>query len=218
MSKKVLDRLKAQFGDRILSVSDFRGDDEATVAPKDWLEVARFLFTDSELQMNQFTDLTAADYPLRESGERFDVLLLVRSLTKGHRVRLKTRVRDGEPLASLISVWKGADWTEREVFDMFGIKFAGHPDLRRILMYDEFEGYPLRKDYPIERTQPLVPYRVVEGTEKLAPFGKEEGQPYNRIDWLARMSGKNLQVSPAIALQQEQRDALSQGSEPSDKS
>ncbi len=214
MSKKVLDRLKAQFGDRILSVSDFRGDDEVTVAPKDWLEVARFLFSDSELQMNQFTDITAADYPLREPEvPRFDVLLLVRSLTKGHRVRVKTRVRENESLASLISVWKGADWTEREVYDMFGIKFAGHPDLRRILMYEEFEGYPLRKDYPIERTQPLVPYRDVEGTEKLAPFGKEEGQPYNRIDWLARMSGKNLQVSPAIALQQEQRDALSQGSD-----
>jgi NADH-quinone oxidoreductase subunit C len=142
------------------------------------------------------------------------VLLLVRSMVTGHRVRIKTRVRDNEALDSLITVWKGADWTEREVFDMFGIKFAGHPDLRRILMYEEFEGHPLRKDYPIERTQPLVPYRDVEGTEKLAPFGVEEGQPYNRIDWLARMSGRNLQVSPAIALQQEQREALSQGSQP----
>jgi len=213
MSKKVLDRLKAQFGDRILATSDFRGDDEAVVAPKDWLEVARFLLSDAELQMNQFTDLTATDYPLREPElPRFDVLLLVRSLSKGHRIRLKTRVKDNEPLDSLYSVWKGADWTEREVYDMFGVKFTGHPDLRRILMYDEFVGYPLRKDYPIERTQPLVPYRDVEGTEKLAPFGVEEGQPYNRIDWLARIGGKNLQVSPAIALQQEQRDALSQGS------
>lgn len=213
MSKKVLDRLKAQFGDRILSVSDFRGDDEAVVAPKDWREVAQFLKSDAELQMNQFTDLTAADYPLREPGlPRFDVVLMVRSMTKGARIRLKTRVGDNQALDSLHPVWKGADWTEREVYDMFGIKFTGHPDLRRILMYEEFVGYPLRKDYPIERTQPLIPYRDVEGTEKLAPFGKEEGQPYNRIDWLARMSGRNLQVSPAIALQQEQRDALSQGS------
>lgn len=212
MSKKVLDRLKAQFGDRILSVSDFRGDEEAVVAPKDWREVAQFLKSDSELLMDQFTDLTAADYPLREPGlPRFDVVLMVRSMTKGLRARLKTRVGDNQALDSLHPVWKGADWTEREVYDMFGIKFTGHPDLRRILMYEEFVGYPLRKDYPIERTQPLVPYRDVEGTEKLAPFGKEEGQPYNRIDWLARMSGRNLQVSPAIALQQEQRDALSQG-------
>jgi len=213
MSKKVLDRLKAQFGDRILSVSDFRGDDEAVVAPKDWREVAQFLKSDAELQMNQFTDITAVDYPLREPGlPRFDVVLMVRSMTKGARIRLKTRVGDNQALDSLHPVWKGADWTEREVYDMFGIKFTGHPDLRRILMYEEFVGYPLRKDYPIERTQPLIPYRDVEGTEKLAPFGKEEGQPYNRIDWLARMSGRNLQVSPAIALQQEQRDALSQGS------
>jgi hypothetical protein len=136
------------------------------------------------------------------------VLVMLRSLGKNHRVRLKTRVGDGEELDSLVPVWLGADWTEREVYDLFGVVFRGHPDLRRILMYDEFIGYPLRKDYPIDKTQPLVPYRDV-GPSKLAPFGHEEGNPFGRIDWLARMSGRDLQVSPAIGLQQGQRPALS---------
>ena len=209
MSMKVLARLRAQFGERILATDSFCGDDEALVSPKDWLEIAQFLRDDPECAMNHFIDITAVDYPEREPAlPRFDVLVMVRSLAKNSRVRLKTRVRDGEDLDSLVPVWLGADWTEREVYDMFGIRFRAHPDLRRILMYDEFVGYPLRKDYPINKTQPLVPYRDV-GPSKLKPFGVDEGNPYGRIDWLARMSGRNLQVSPAIAVQQGQRPALS---------
>jgi len=157
MSKKVLARLSARFADRILAVDSFCGDDEALVAPADWLEVARFLRDDGECAMNHFIDITAVDYPEREPElPRFDVLLMLRSLSKKYRVRLKTRVHDGEPLDSLTEVWLGANWTEREVYDMFGIKFRGHPDLRRILMYEEFVGYPLRKDYPKDKRQPLV--------------------------------------------------------------
>jgi NADH-quinone oxidoreductase subunit C len=133
---------------------------------------------------------------------------MARSLGKNHRVRLKTRVREDEELDTLTSVWLGTNWPEREVYDLFGVRFRGHPDLRRILMYDEFIGYPLRKDYPIEKTQPLIPYRDV-GPSKLAPFGPDEGNPFGRIDWLARMAGRDLQVSPAIGVQQGQRPALS---------
>ena len=92
---------------------------------------------------------------------------------------------------------------------MFGIPFKGHPDLRRILMYEEFEGHPLRKDYPIDRAQPLVPYRDTDEIDKLPPFGIEEGQPFARIDWEARLAGRDQQVSPAIGLQQGQRRTLS---------
>jgi NADH-quinone oxidoreductase subunit C len=209
MSKQILARLRSRFGDKILATDSFCGDDEALVAPADWLEVARFLRDDSACAMNHFIDITAADYPEREPElPRFDVLVFVRSLGLNHRVRLKTRVGDGDPLDSLVTIWAGADWTEREVYDMFGVQFRGHPDLRRILMYEEFVGYPLRKDYPITKTQPLIPYRDV-APSKLAPFGVEEGNPFGRIDWLARMSGANLQVSPAIAVQQGQRPALS---------
>jgi NADH-quinone oxidoreductase subunit C len=216
MSKKVLARLTAHFGERILETDSFRGDEEAVVAPRDWLEVARFLRDDAECVMNHFVDLTACDYPERETEvarlPRFDVLLFVRSLSTKARIRLKTRVRDGEELDSLTPVWRGADWTERECYDMFGVRFRNHPDLRRILMYEEFVGYPLRKDYPINKTQPLVPYRDVPPS-KLAPFGEDEGNPYGRIDWFARLSGRNLQVSPAIGVQQGQRPALSIGDE-----
>jgi NADH-quinone oxidoreductase subunit C len=211
MSQAVIERLKAQFGERILETHDYRGDDTAVVPAAAWLEVANFL--KSELAMNQFIDLTAVDYPEREPElPRFDVVLHVRSLGQKHRVRLKTRVADGEALPTLTGVWAGADWGEREVWDMFGIKFEGHPDLRRVLLYEEFVGHPLRKDYPIERTQPLVPYRQVEGLTKLPPFGLDEGQPFGRIQWQERLKGRDQQVSPAIAVQQGQKRALSETS------
>lgn len=214
MSKKVIDRLKAQFGTRILATSDFRGDDEALVAKKDWLEVARFLRDDADLAMNHFLGLTAVDYPSREPElPRFDVVLFVRSMSKNHRVRLKTYVGEGEDVDSVIGVWEGANWTEREVFDMFGVRFKGHPDLRRVLLYPEFVGHPLRKDYPIDRAQPLVEYRKVPGIEKIAPFGPDMGQPFSRVDWNERLAGRDNQVSPAIGTQEGQRPNVSQGAE-----
>jgi NADH-quinone oxidoreductase subunit C len=213
MSERALERVKAHFGERVLESSSFRGDDTCVVAPADWLELATFLRDDPECNFDHFVDITAVDYPEREPEQpRFDLVLLMRSLAKKHRIRAKTRLRVDEPVASLASIWQGADWTEREVFDMFGIRFSGHPDLRRILMYEEFEGYPLRKDYPISRTQPLIPYRDV-APAKLAPFGADMGQPFGRIDWLARLGGGNRQVSPAIAVQQGQRPALSDGTD-----
>ncbi len=209
MSKAAVERVKKQLGDRVLETSDFRGDDRIRVAPKDWLEVATFLRDDPELRMTMFVELTAVDWPEREPEPRFDVLLIVRSLEKKHRLQLETRVGDGEKLSSLSGVWPGTNWAEREVWDMFGIPFDGHPDLRRILLYPEFEGYPLRKDYPIDRVQPLVPYRDEADLYKLPPFGADEGQPLARIDWQARLEGREEQVSPAIGLQQGQRRALS---------
>ncbi|MBK6579143.1 MAG: NADH-quinone oxidoreductase subunit C [Sandaracinaceae bacterium] len=211
MSKSAIARLKAQFGDKILSTSDFRGDDSCYVAPSDWAAVATFLRDDDQLKMNMFTDLTAVDYPEREPDEpRFELVLMVRSLEKNHRVIVKTKVADGATPATLVGVWAGANWAEREVFDMFGIRFKDHPDLRRILMYDEFEGYPLRKDYPIDRVQPIVEYRDSNEMTKQAPFGIEEGQPFARIDWEARLGAdKPTQVSPAIAQQQGETRTLS---------
>jgi NADH-quinone oxidoreductase subunit C len=214
MSRRVLDRLRAAFGERILETTEFRGDEVAIVAPADWVEIATFVKRDPECMMNHFTDITAADFPEREPEvARFDVVVCVRSMLHRHRVRLKTRVGDGEELATLGGVWAGAAWGEREIYDMFGIRFTGHQDLRRILLYEEFIGHPLRKDYPIDRTQPLVPYRDngMVGS-KLPPFGQDEGQPWTRINWVARLKGEDQQVSPAIALQQGQRKALSESS------
>lgn len=214
MSQRVLERLKAQFGERILESKSYRGDESVRIAPQDWVEVATFLKHDGECALTHFTDLTAVDYPEREPEEpRFEVVLIVHSLEKKQRVMLKTRVADGQSLPSLVRVWAGADWAEREVYDMFGIRFEGHPDLRRILLYEEFVGYPLRKDYPIDRTQPLVPYRELPGTvTKLPPFGQDEGQPWGRIQWQERLRGGDRQVSPAIAVQVGQRRSISESS------
>ena len=208
MSQAVLDRLSTQFGERVLETSDAFGDHEARVAVKDWVEVAQFIKDDAELQMDHFIDLTAIDYPERKSA-RFDLTLIMRSSVNGARIRLRTHVKDGEEPGTLSGLWAGANWAEREVWDMFGIKFKDHPDMRRILLYEEFVGHPLRKDYPIDKAQPLVPYREVGDIEKLAPFGIEEGQPFARIDWESRLAGRDEQVSPAIGVQQGQRRSLS---------
>jgi len=208
MSQAVVDRLNAQFGERVLEASDAFGDHEVLVALKDWAEVAQFMKDDADLQMDHFIDLTAVDYPERESA-RFDLLLMTRSSVTGARIRLRTHVKDGEEPATLSGIWSGANWAEREVWDMFGIKFNGHPDMRRILLYEEFVGHPLRKDYPIDKAQPLVPYREVDTIDKLPPFGIEEGQPFARIDWESRLAGGDSQVSPALGVQQGQRRTLS---------
>ncbi len=208
MSQAVVDRLTEALGPRVLETSDAFGDYEVVVAASDWVELAKLMRHDDALQMDHFIDLTAVDYPERASA-RFDVVLMLRSSVTGARIRARTYVKDGESLETVSGIWAGANWAEREVWDMFGIPFEGHPDLRRILMYDEFVGYPLRKDYPIDKAQPLVPYRDVDDVAKLPPFGIEEGQPFARIDWESRLAGRDNQVSPAIGVQQGQRRALS---------
>jgi NADH-quinone oxidoreductase subunit C len=110
-----------------------------------------------ETRLEQLTDLTAVDYLGREP--RFEVVYQLYSVTLNHRLRVKVPIGADDSVPTASGVWKSALWAERETFDMFGIRFAGHPDLRRILMYPEFEGHPLRKDYPLLQRQPLVPER-----------------------------------------------------------
>lgn len=181
MSKVVLEALKQRFGDAVLETHSVFGDDTAVVAPERWFEIARFLKTDPRCAMSQFIDITCVDYPDREP--RFEVVMHLRSLERGHRVRLKARVGesdngDSPDIDSITPLWQGANWFEREAFDMFGVVFRGHPDLRRILMYPEFKGAPLRKDYPANKTQPLVEF--LPGFEKQAPFGPDEGMSFGR--------------------------------------
>ncbi len=189
MSKLVLDKLKAKFGDDILETHAQFGDETALVSPDRWKEICQFLRSDPALDFNMLTDLCAVDYPARgAAGERLEVVLHLYSVGKRHRVRLKARVGDeelvGAELDSVCDVWSGANWFEREVYDMSGVTFRGHPDLRRILMYPEFVGHPLLKDYPAQKTQPLVEYRSEEDAgvplEKLAPFREDEGMSFER--------------------------------------
>lgn len=206
MSKAIVDKLKAEIGDSV-TVETFRGDDRAHVPLNEWVRAATFL---RDAGMDFFGDLTAVDWPERTPEiPRFELVLYVRSSETGKRAFVTTDVAEGSKAPSLTKVWAGANWAEREVYDMFGVEFSGHDDMRRILLYEEFEGYPLRKDYPIDRAQPLVEYRQVDGLTKFPPFGIEEGQPFARIDWQERLAGRDAQVSPAIALQSGQTRALS---------
>jgi NADH-quinone oxidoreductase subunit C len=189
MSKLVLENLKEKFGASILEVHSDFGDDTALVARETWKAVCQHVRTDPALDFDMLVDLCGVDYPERgATGERIEVVLHLYSLGKRHRVRLKTRVGDeemeGAELESVTSIWAGANWFEREVYDMSGVTFTGHPDLRRILMYPEFVGHPLLKDYPANKTQPLVPYRSESEAgvplEKLAPFREDEGMSFGR--------------------------------------
>ena len=211
MSKKLAKRLKKELKSSVLEINDAFGDYEVVVPLKDWLKVCTFLHDDEECLLDHFIDLTAVDFPEREAGgePRFEVLVFLRSSTLGHRLRVKTMVADGEEVPTLIELWSGANWTEREVWDMFGIRFKGHPDMRRILLYEEFEGHPLRKDYPIDKAQPLIEYRVTGENTKLPPFGIEEGQPFPRVNWEERLAGRDEQVSPSLGVQSGQRRMLS---------
>ena len=135
------------------------GDATAEVASDRIIEVLTFLHDDPECEFEMLTDLTAVD----RLGEapRFEVVYHLCSLSRRHRVRIKARVSEADPVIdSAVSVYASANWMEREVFDMYGIRFEGHPDLRRILLYEEFEGHPLRKDYPKEKRQPLIGPRI----------------------------------------------------------
>jgi NADH-quinone oxidoreductase subunit C len=156
MAQIILDKLTETFrGGEILETGSHRGNEWVRVRPDAWLQVCRFLKDDPALAMDMFIDLTAVDRYGREP--RFDVVVHLYSLGKKHRVRLYAGVPEEDPtIDTLVPLWAGADWFEREAYDLYGVRFRGHPDLRRILMYPEFVGHPLRKDYPKEKRQPLV--------------------------------------------------------------
>ncbi len=135
-----------------------RGQAVVMVERERLLAALRTLREHAELRFDVLVDLTAVDYLGRTP--RFEVVYQLRSLEKNHQVRMKVGVPEADPIVPTASaIWKSALWAEREVWDLFGIRFAQHPDLRRILMYPEFVGHPLRKDYPLNERQPLVPER-----------------------------------------------------------
>lgn len=129
--------------------------DWTLIVPADGLLALLTWLRDDPVALFDFcSDLTAVDWPART--ERFDLVYVLYSVPKRHRVRVKTRIADGQAVPSAVHVWPAVNWFEREVFDMYGIAFTGHPDLRRILMPDEWQGHPQRKDYPIEGPGEIV--------------------------------------------------------------
>lgn len=163
----VLARVRGKFGDTgiLIHTHSAHGDETIVVQPEDVLEVMEFLRNDEELQFDMMMDLTAVDYLgnmrahdyMKQLGARFEVVYHLYSVPKNHRIRVKAPVsEDNCFIDSVTGVWAGADWFEREAWDLYGIVFRGHPNLKRILLYDEFVGHPLRKDYSKTKRQPLI--------------------------------------------------------------
>ncbi|HEU0264866.1 MAG TPA: NADH-quinone oxidoreductase subunit C [Geobacterales bacterium] len=146
-TNRAVSKLKEKFAAAVKEVVEFRGEVTITVAKEQIVEICRFL--KSELKYNFLTDLTCVD----KLGEepRFLVVYQLYSIPNKDRLRIKAPVTEGDcTIDSVIPVWEGANWLEREAYDMFGVVFRNHPDLRRILMTDDWVGYPLRKDYPLQ--------------------------------------------------------------------
>ena len=150
-----LQALQSALPGAVTQLTYWVGDWTAIVAAGRLVEVARYLRDTDGAQFDYCSDVTAVDWPARAEA-RFDLVYCLYSTARRHRVRLKVRAADGEAVASVTGIWAAANWLEREAFDLFGIPFAGHPDLRRILMPDEWQGHPQRKDYPLEGPGELI--------------------------------------------------------------
>jgi NADH-quinone oxidoreductase subunit C len=176
VSQAALDALTARFGAAVYRTHSQHGDDTALVDPARNVEVLAFLRDTPGLLFDQLIDITCFDTlglddrslralgagsaPGDPTARRFHVVYHLRSMATGKRLRIKAAVDEGPAgenpeIDSVTALWKAAIWGEREAWDMFGVRFRGHPDLRRLLLYEEFIGHPLRKDYPKEQRQPL---------------------------------------------------------------
>ena len=148
LNEKVLQRLKTKFPDAILEAAEFRGELTVVILKERIVEVCKFLKEDSELRFDFLADLCGID--MKTPSRRFGVIYNMYSYMNKYRLRVKTFAEEEHPKVQTVTgIWETANWHERETFDMFGIIFEGHPDLRRMYMPDEFEYHPLRKDFPL---------------------------------------------------------------------
>ncbi len=176
MASVTEEKLKKEYSDKILELYRFRGDLNIVVRPGDIPEICRFLKTEPELKFNFLSCITAVDY-MGKRDTRFEIVYVLFSIPNRARIIIKTRVNEGQEAPTLTSLWTTANWQEREVYDMFGIKFAGHPDLTRILMDDDWVGFPQRKDFPLTYEAPHFSHNKGDiATYKKAPWrGDNDG-------------------------------------------
>jgi NADH-quinone oxidoreductase subunit C len=152
----IIDKIKASFSDAVVESHTFRGDQTVTVKKESVLEVIKFLRDDPDLAFNFLMDITAVDY-LEGKPVRFEVVYHLYSLQFNYRIRVKAPVAEEDcKIDTVVPLYKTANWYEREIWDLYGIKFNDHPNMTRILLYEGFKGHPLRKDYPINKRQPLI--------------------------------------------------------------
>jgi len=152
--EEICSRISSEFPKLVVSAQIDKGDAVVVAHVGAIHELMSALRDAPHFRFDMLTDLTAVDW--FGKSPRFEVVYHLYSMTFNHRLRVKATVEEGHSVPSVTSLWKIADWYEREVWDMYGIKFEGHPNLKRLLMYEEFKGHPLRKDYPYDKRQPLV--------------------------------------------------------------
>ena len=155
-----------------------------TIAPTSLVAFVEFLKSDGACQFSSLVDITAVDYPQR--SKRFDVIYHFLSMYQNHRIRLRVQIREDEMIPSIIDVHPSSNWFEREIFDMFGILFTGHPDLRRILTDYGFRGHPLRKDFP---TTGYTEVRYDEVQKRVVYEPVSLVQEYRQFDFMSPWEG-----------------------------
>jgi NADH/F420H2 dehydrogenase subunit C len=161
--QKVESQLRENFPDALIESSYFRGELTIIVKKNTLIEILSHLKTSPDLRFGMLTDLTATDWPGR--SERHEIVYLLYSLDSHTYVRIKIRAKEREKVPTLTGLWDIANWLEREVYDMFGIEFQGHPDMTRILTPEGFDGYPLRKDFPLTYEVPQFSHNIEEPPE-----------------------------------------------------
>jgi NADH-quinone oxidoreductase subunit C len=148
--KEIAEKIKATFPDQVVDVAEFRDQISVIVKRDQIIPILKYLHDEPLLSLDHLQDLTAVDYKGKKDI-RFEVVYNLYSIKYRHKIRIRAQVPDSDTkINSVVPIWAGANWHERECYDMFGIVFTGHPDLRRILMPEDWEGNPLRKDYPLK--------------------------------------------------------------------
>lgn len=148
-SLEISDKIKEKFLNEVVDVTRFRDQVFVSVNRKRISDICRFLHDEPDIYMDYLVDLCGVDYPGRQY--RYEVVYNLYSVKHKHRIMIKALIPEDNPsVDSVVPIWSGANWHEREACDMYGVVFNGHPDLRRILMPEDWEGYPLRKDYPLK--------------------------------------------------------------------
>ncbi len=172
-SLEIAEKIKDKFLQEILDISQFRDQVSVTIKRDKIIDICRYLYEDPDIRMDFLSDLCGVDYPERKP--RFEMVYNLCSLKHGHRIRIKALIPvDNPSIDSVVSIWSGANWHEREACDMFGIVFNGHPDLRRILMPEEWNGFPLRKNYPLQGIEGRE-YRGFEELKEMHTHDEEWG-------------------------------------------
>jgi NADH-quinone oxidoreductase subunit C len=148
--EQIAGRIKEHFPEQVIEVTNHRDQVSVIIKKDQSVAILRYLHDDPHLSFDHLNDLTAVDWSSKKEV-RFEVVYNLMSLKYRHRIRIKAQVPENNAkIGTVVPIWAGANWHERECFDMFGIEFVGHPDLRRILMPEDWEGHPLRKDYPLK--------------------------------------------------------------------